>query len=343
MTCFRGRLSAPILCAFIFVFCSALFPSPVAASIRNGGERKIFPDISKSGGLVSTKNILVIYPASYSDEQSIILYFDYSLRVGCKNGEGFDWRSMGGDCSRQANNGRYYHIHQIRVVQNRPQVRPISDATAVFNFGNRLSENFYSEFYDWAQRVSAEIKVKRFALDNQSCPFFALYNFDVLVRGVSYIFKVGGVGFHKFRLSPKNDALKNTDYNQQSAKNPNAPIKPVSVSTYRHGDRFTDNYGMLCIICGLVLSLVIGCWGGSRIVRGLRRSGWCLIVVALLLDFSACASGAIGCLSWNWWHCLQDGQEHSHNEKLNHVSSPSWRVSASPAWASAGTYTPTLY
>jgi IS1 family transposase len=45
--------------------------------------------------------------------------------------------------------------------------------------------------------------------------------------------------------------------------------------------------------------------------RGRRISAWFLAGIAIALDFAACASGAIGCLPWDWKDCLTDCQEHS--------------------------------
>jgi hypothetical protein len=128
-------------------------------------------------------------------------------------------------------------------------------------------------------------------------------------------FKMFRVSVHNLGLAVKNAPLEAANSDQQPIKNPYCQVQPIP--TYRHGDWFTDNYGMFCIICCLPLSALIMVWGGNRIDRGSRWSGRCLIIVGLLLDFTACASGAIGCLPWNWWTCLHDGQEHSQNYDIH--------------------------
>jgi IS1 family transposase len=67
---------------------------------------------------------------------------------------------------------------------------------------------------------------------------------------------------------------------------------------------------VLCLSFGGV-SIIIG---GVRIHQGARVGGWCLIAGGVALDALACASGAVGCLPWDWWTCLHDGQEHSQGE-----------------------------
>lgn len=105
----------------------------------------------------------------------------------------------------------------------------------------------------------------------------------------------------------------NAYYNQDSAKSPACLIHPIP--SYRHGGEFADSYGLLC---------VWGCWmlGGGLFARGLlrkvlrRRSGgdWALMLSGALFSFIGALIGAIGCLPWNWWRCLHDGQEHTQNQ-----------------------------
>lgn len=85
------------------------------------------------------------------------------------------------------------------------------------------------------------------------------------------------------------------------------------VPRYRHGGKFGDSYGLLCIW---------GCWivGGSLFARGLLReigrrwSDWALMLAGLSLSFLGALIGAIGCLPWDWWRCLHDGKEHSKEQ-----------------------------
>jgi IS1 family transposase len=124
--------------------------------------------------------------------------------------------------------------------------------------------------------------------------------------------------------------LQSAGYSQESGKEPIQPISPVSPrSIYRHGRKFADDYGIVCIILSLPVSsilmfvgLLIGC--PRRLLCGGRRWwGFLIFGVGLLLDCLACTSGAIGCLPWDWWGCLHDGQQHSqreypHGDKLYH-------------------------
>jgi len=103
--------------------------------------------------------------------------------------------------------------------------------------------------------------------------------------------------------------LQSANQDQQAAENPQPPIKPTPC--YRHGGKFADSYGMLCIIVTLLTCIPLCGWGLIRITDGHRLSGWLLVLAAIVLDVLACASGVIGCLPWDWGKCLHDGQEHS--------------------------------
>jgi hypothetical protein len=112
--------------------------------------------------------------------------------------------------------------------------------------------------------------------------------------------------------------LQSTNYYQAQVEGPVPPVRPVSfVFFYRHGGKFGDTYGMLCIVSSLSISGSIIVWGLFRIGRRRRLSGWFLFGLGLALDCAACASGFIGCLPWDWWRCLHDGQEHSQRERFH--------------------------
>jgi IS1 family transposase len=132
----------------------------------------------------------------------------------------------------------------------------------------------------------------------------------------------------EFERPTQQNYLQNPDSNQEKIESPSTPVGQISLrATYRHGGKFADDYGVLTIILCLPMSgimmaigLLVGC--PRRLLAGGRRWwGFVLFGFGLLLDIAACLSGAIGCLPWDWWHCLHDGQEHSqydsfHGDKL---------------------------
>ena len=125
--------------------------------------------------------------------------------------------------------------------------------------------------------------------------------------------------FHQISLtpnstqcSPQKQYLQTAYYRQQKVKAPICPVRPISFGgTYRHGGKFADFYGLLCIACGYGLTLFLIPIGGYFIDRGTRLWGWGLIGLGLLGGLLATLSGIIGCLPWDWWRCLKDGQDHS--------------------------------
>ncbi|PYV76722.1 MAG: hypothetical protein DMG96_13200 [Acidobacteria bacterium] len=50
------------------------------------------------------------------------------------------------------------------------------------------------------------------------------------------------------------------------------------------------------------------------------RSGISLLTIGLVLVFGGLTSLVIGCLPWQWWGCLHDGQEHSKNQQRHGIN-----------------------
>jgi hypothetical protein len=131
------------------------------------------------------------------------------------------------------------------------------------------------------------------------------------------------LNFHLIRLPldssqsfPEKPYLQTAYYGQQGAKEKVRPIRPVPVCVYRHGRKFTDDYGILCIFIALSSGIPFGGWGLVRVSDGKRWSGWVIVALVLALDIGACGSGMIGRLPWDWWSCLHDGSEHSQNHQV---------------------------
>ena len=101
--------------------------------------------------------------------------------------------------------------------------------------------------------------------------------------------------------------------NKEAAEYPEHPISPIA--RYRHAGEFGDSYGLLCIFALWGATGFFVLIGLDWIDSGRRIGGWVMVTVGILLDALACTSGAIGCLPWNWIECLNDGQQHSHNDQ----------------------------
>jgi len=104
------------------------------------------------------------------------------------------------------------------------------------------------------------------------------------------------------------------DHYQTSSENYGEALPPVC--SYRHGDRFSDNYGFLCICLGWCLSGVL-IFIGCGMILDRRRGGRIVLGTGLLVDVLATASGFIGCLPWNWRRCLTDSKYHGHNYRFH--------------------------
>ncbi|MGB9119048.1 MAG: hypothetical protein WCE73_00375, partial [Candidatus Angelobacter sp.] len=124
--------------------------------------------------------------------------------------------------------------------------------------------------------------------------------------------------------------LQNADNDQKTIETPDSTIGPVSI--YRHGGKFADDYGMLFIFLSLAVSIALGALGLILVIERWRVSGWCIFALALALDGTACASGAIGCLPWDWWRCLHDGQQHSQNQQIHVNIVPQKHLTSNNIW-----------
>ncbi len=120
---------------------------------------------------------------------------------------------------------------------------------------------------------------------------------------------------NNFKLSNQEPYLESADNNQESTKQPIKTVSPIL--RYRHGGKFADSYGLLCIIVSLFVSMCLGGLGLILIDGGRRKIGWFIFGFSLVLNITACTSGAIGCLPWSWRRCLWDRQEHSQNQAFD--------------------------
>jgi hypothetical protein len=105
------------------------------------------------------------------------------------------------------------------------------------------------------------------------------------------------------------------DHNQNASEADINPIPPIF--RYRHGGKFADNYGLLCIFGCWATTCVLIWFGAYWLDAGRRCLGWSLIATGLLCDILWCSIAWIGRLPWSWRVCLHDGQEHSQHNNLH--------------------------
>lgn len=183
---------------------------------------------------------------------------------------------------------------------------------------DRFEEGFLNTNLIWARRYKQPRAILGdYGLGSQQGSFSRLGEDLGLLSHLNSLM-VGGpsLSFNGFKGLIGNSNSQETGDDQESIKSPQHPVSPIPM--YRHGGKFADSYGLLCIF---------GAWGGTwvllwlgcdRIDSGRRLSGWSLIVGGILLDTLACTTGAIGCLPWDWWKCLHDDQNHSDIEQLHY-------------------------
>lgn len=122
---------------------------------------------------------------------------------------------------------------------------------------------------------------------------------------------MGGLPPHADGLSlngPKRlDRISNAytpDYDKQSRE------YDVGLFPSRDGGGLLNDDGYVFMGIAWCLAGLLVCIGTIRVIGGKRRAGIFLLLGGIVLDDLATASGVIGCLPWNWWGCLHDGQEH---------------------------------
>jgi IS1 family transposase len=139
--------------------------------------------------------------------------------------------------------------------------------------------------------------------------------FGAIVSRLNRVSHAYTLATYRPECSEQKPRLCNPDSNQEQIETPISPVSPVSlVSRYRHGGKFGDSYGLFCIFMALFGAIPLGGLGLHLAVDAHRWWGWCLASIALALDVLGCASGAIGCLPWDWGRCLHDGQQHSQRD-----------------------------
>jgi hypothetical protein len=115
----------------------------------------------------------------------------------------------------------------------------------------------------------------------------------------------------------------NCSNHEQSSREYHVKFIPPVFATFRHGSRFADDFGLLCLGGGFGLTLILIFAGFCLCFSGWMRTGWVLMILGIVCDVLSAATLWIGCLPWDWWHRLHDGQEHSereyfHGDKLYH-------------------------
>jgi hypothetical protein len=79
-----------------------------------------------------------------------------------------------------------------------------------------------------------------------------------------------------------------------------------------------DDYVLLFMFGCFVVAIPFGAFGMFFALDGRRGRGLFFIFLAVLCVSGAVVSGILGCLPWNWWTCLHDGQEHSQKQEFQY-------------------------
>jgi hypothetical protein len=177
-------------------------------------------------------------------------------------------------------------------------------------------------FHDVTEGFVGRRKLKRLDFYANSHSLFVNQKIDIRVGSssvvtgsLSKIRKVLSVVAHDLGLTPYHPPLQEADYNQQHTKNPDSPIGQVF--PYGHGRKFSNFYGVLCILTAWGVCGPLVCGGVSLLNRGLRMRGWSLIFNGL--GQVGTLTGAIGCSPWNWRQCIYERNypyQPFHNEKI---------------------------
>ena len=173
--------------------------------------------------------------------------------------------------------------------------------------------------YPWAIRVDSGLGVQQGSLS-----LFPRLG-DQFVRLLSGLLNLPQLSLVRVRLPLYTlqglDRIPNaqdSDNDQRSCKCQREPINPVSL--YRHGGKFADAYGLMCILGGYVAGFLLVYVGSGRLWDGHRLSGWILFVLGVLANALATISASIGCRPWDWGRRLHDSQQHSYKHRLHRGS-----------------------
>jgi hypothetical protein len=148
---------------------------------------------------------------------------------------------------------------------------------------------------------------------------------DTFLRRNSAAPREHGLSSDSVSLFPKNlqslvgvPNTSETGNYKQTRKN-DVQLIPPTLS--RHGSSFGDRYGLICICMAyLVSGILIWCAVADFDRRRSHFRGWLFIAASLALNLASSCSVIIGCLPWNWWRCLHDGQDHSQNDHLHGIN-----------------------
>ncbi len=150
---------------------------------------------------------------------------------------------------------------------------------------------------------------------------FHLFNLPVHQLGL-FIYGLEGSTGIKYASS--------ANYHQGTGKNYIEPVPPYGV--YRHGGRLGDDYGLFFIVIGYLASGVMAFFAAMLIFDGRRGAGYFCLFMCVVTNICSSACICIGCLPWDWWRCLHDGQEHSYYKFHKEQSVPQKYLTRNNKW-----------
>jgi len=153
-----------------------------------------------------------------------------------------------------------------------------------------------------------------FHFDLDSGAFFADDNIHASPGCIGGVFGSLGLPFYGFQSPVGEPNTRDTGGDKEAIEYPEYPIGPVPSD--RHGRKFADSY-RLRLLFGLRGIARILCLRCEDLGTGLPPIGGSLISSGIPFDATADTARAMGWVPWEWGDCLQDGQEHSEQERLH--------------------------
>ena len=148
--------------------------------------------------------------------------------------------------------------------------------------------------------------------------------------GLRRIDQFRGLFLEPPQRAESNNYTTDTYANEDGIKAERGPVRPVFI--YRHGGKFSNDYGLVVIGGFILLATIFSALTGWAFAKEWKWDGYCWIfsASAAVSGTLGIASACIGCLPWNWCKCLDDGEEHSRNQQFPHGVNVSQKLLTRP-------------